>query len=44
VLFESVKKTADGLVEMLEGYSDNYIRVTVPYKAEWSNQIVDWTI
>ena len=44
VLFESVKKTADGSVEMLEGYSDNYIRVTVPYKAEWSNQIVDWTI
>jgi threonylcarbamoyladenosine tRNA methylthiotransferase MtaB len=44
VLFESVKKTADGGMEMLEGYSDNYIRVTVPYKAEWSNQIVDWTI
>ena len=44
VLFESVKKTADGGMEMLEGYSDNYIRVTIPYKAEWSNQIVDWTI
>ena len=44
VLFESVKKTADGGMEMLEGYSDNYIRVTIPYKAEWTNQIVDWTI
>jgi threonylcarbamoyladenosine tRNA methylthiotransferase MtaB len=44
VLFESVKKTADGSMEMLEGYSDNYIRVTIPYKAELSNQIVDWTI
>jgi threonylcarbamoyladenosine tRNA methylthiotransferase MtaB len=44
VLFESVKKTADGKMEMLEGYSDNYIRVTIPYKAELSNQIVDWTI
>jgi threonylcarbamoyladenosine tRNA methylthiotransferase MtaB len=44
VLFESVKKTADGGMEILEGYSDNYIRVTTPYKAEWSNQIVDWTI
>jgi len=44
VLFESVKKTADGSMEMLEGYSDNYIRVTIPYKAEFRNQIVDWTI
>jgi len=44
VLFESVKKTADGGMDMLEGYSDNYIRVTTPYRAEWSNQIVDWTI
>ena len=44
VLFESVKKTGDGAMEILEGYSDNYIRVTTPYRAEWSNQIVDWTI
>ncbi len=44
VLFESVKKTADGGIEMLEGYTDNYIRVTTPYRAEWSNQIVDWVI
>ncbi|NBV11015.1 MAG: MiaB/RimO family radical SAM methylthiotransferase, partial [Chitinophagia bacterium] len=44
VLFESVKKAGDGEMEILEGYSDNYIRVTTPYRAEWSNQIVDWTI
>ena len=44
VLFESLKKTGDGEMEILEGYSDNYIRVTTPYRAEWSNQIVDWTI
>jgi threonylcarbamoyladenosine tRNA methylthiotransferase MtaB len=44
VLFESAKKTADGGMEILEGYSDNYIRVTTPYRAEWSNQIVDWII
>jgi threonylcarbamoyladenosine tRNA methylthiotransferase MtaB len=37
VLFESVNKNG-----MMEGYSDNYIKVTTPYKAEWENQIVDW--
>lgn len=44
VLFESMKHSADGAMEILEGYSDNYIRVSTPYRAEWSNQIVDWTI
>jgi threonylcarbamoyladenosine tRNA methylthiotransferase MtaB len=39
VLFESVNKNG-----MMEGYSDNYIKVTTPYKAEWENQIVDWEI
>src|SRR5438552_3888343 len=29
---------------MMEGYTDNYIKVTAPYKAEWVNQIVDWKI
>jgi len=29
---------------MMEGYTDNYIRVTTPYRKEWANQIVDWTI
>jgi threonylcarbamoyladenosine tRNA methylthiotransferase MtaB len=39
VLFEGHPK--DG---MIEGYTDNYIRVTVPYRQEWVNQVVDWTL
>ena len=27
---------------MMEGYTDNYIRITTPYRAEWANQIIDW--
>jgi len=30
--------------EMMEGYTDNYIKVTAPYKAEWANKIVDWRL
>jgi threonylcarbamoyladenosine tRNA methylthiotransferase MtaB len=29
---------------MLEGYTDNYIKIITPYREAWSNQIVDWTI
>ena len=29
---------------MIEGYTDNYIKVIAPYKNEYVNQIVDWTI
>jgi len=29
---------------MMEGYTDNYIRVTAPFKEEWANQIVEWTL
>ena len=29
---------------MMEGYSDNYIKVTTPYREEWANRIVDWTL
>ena len=29
---------------MMEGYTDNYIRITTPYRKEWANQIVDWKI
>lgn len=29
---------------MMEGYTDNYIKITAPYKAEWVNEIVDWKI
>ncbi len=39
VLFEGSEKNG-----MMEGYSDNYIRITTPYKEEWANQIIDWKI
>jgi threonylcarbamoyladenosine tRNA methylthiotransferase MtaB len=29
---------------MMEGYTDNYIKVVAPYKKEWVNQIVDWKL
>jgi threonylcarbamoyladenosine tRNA methylthiotransferase MtaB len=29
---------------MMEGYTDNYIKITAPYKKEWVNEIVDWKI
>ncbi|MEY2646185.1 MAG: hypothetical protein RL158_161, partial [Bacteroidota bacterium] len=39
-----IKQKDPSQTPMLEGYTDNYIRITTPYRAEWSNQIVDWTI
>lgn len=39
VLFEGHNK--DG---MMEGYTDNYIRIQTPYRPEWANRIVDWKI
>ncbi|MEO6327775.1 MAG: tRNA (N(6)-L-threonylcarbamoyladenosine(37)-C(2))-methylthiotransferase MtaB [Ginsengibacter sp.] len=39
VLFEYKNKSG-----MIEGYTDNYIRVTASYKDEWVNEIVDWKI
>ncbi len=39
VLFETMNKNS-----MLEGYTDNYIKVTVPYQAEWENKIAAWKI
>lgn len=44
VLFESIKQKDPNDIAMLEGYTDNYIRITTPYRPEWSNQIVDWKI
>jgi threonylcarbamoyladenosine tRNA methylthiotransferase MtaB len=29
---------------MMEGYTDNYIKATTPFKPEWVNQIIDWSI
>ncbi|WP_046369571.1 tRNA (N(6)-L-threonylcarbamoyladenosine(37)-C(2))-methylthiotransferase MtaB [Flavihumibacter petaseus] len=39
VLFEGNAKNG-----MMEGYTDNYIRVTTPYREEWVNQVVEWTL
>lgn len=39
VLFEGHNKNG-----MMEGYTDNYIRISIPYREEWANQLVDWTI
>ncbi len=39
VLFESHEKEG-----MMEGYTDNYIRVTTPFRAEWGNRVVDWEL
>lgn len=39
VLFEDHEKNG-----MMEGYTDNYIRISTPYRKEWANQVVDWTI
>jgi len=29
---------------MMEGYTDNYIKVTTPYREEWANAILDWKL
>ena len=29
---------------IMEGYTDNYIKITTPYRKEWVNEIVDWKI
>jgi threonylcarbamoyladenosine tRNA methylthiotransferase MtaB len=29
---------------MMEGYTDNYIKVTTPYRQEWANTILDWRL
>jgi len=39
VLFER-----NGKNEMMEGYTDNYIKITTPYRKEWANEIVEWTV
>ena len=44
VLFESVKQKDPQDIAMLEGYTDNYIRIVTPFRTEWSNKIVDWKI
>ena len=39
VLFERSRDKA-----MMEGYTDNYIKVSVPFQQQWVNQIVDWRL
>jgi threonylcarbamoyladenosine tRNA methylthiotransferase MtaB len=29
---------------LMEGYTDNYIKVTTPYREEWANRIIDWQL
>lgn len=39
VLFESHDKNG-----IMEGYTDNYIKVKTPYRQQWVNEIVDWKL
>ncbi|HPZ88935.1 MAG TPA: MiaB/RimO family radical SAM methylthiotransferase, partial [Flavihumibacter sp.] len=39
VLFEGHAKSG-----MMEGYTDNYIRVSTPHRDEWVNQLIDWPL
>jgi threonylcarbamoyladenosine tRNA methylthiotransferase MtaB len=39
VLFEQEEKNG-----MIEGYTDNYIRISTPHQMELKNKIVDWEI
>lgn len=39
VLFEHQNKNG-----MMEGYTDNYIRVSTPYRNDWENSIVEWNL
>jgi len=39
VLFERAPKG-----EMMEGFTDNYIKIQAPYKAEWANAVVEWVV
>lgn len=29
---------------VMEGYTDNYIKITTPYREEWAGQIIDWRL
>jgi threonylcarbamoyladenosine tRNA methylthiotransferase MtaB len=39
VLFETKNKNG-----MMEGYTDNYIKITAPFNEAWENNIVEWKI
>lgn len=39
VLFEQENRNG-----MMEGYTDNYIRISTPFREAWVNQLVEWEI
>jgi threonylcarbamoyladenosine tRNA methylthiotransferase MtaB len=39
VVFEAHNKNG-----MMEGYTDNYIKISTPYRKEWGNEIVEWKL
>jgi len=39
VLFESANKNGT-----IEGYTDNYIKITAAYNKDWENSVVDWVV
>ncbi|MBS1643073.1 MAG: tRNA (N(6)-L-threonylcarbamoyladenosine(37)-C(2))-methylthiotransferase MtaB [Bacteroidetes bacterium] len=39
VLFEDAEKNG-----LMEGYTDNYIRIQTPYRKEWANAIIDYRL
>lgn len=39
VLFEGSDKQG-----MMEGYTDNYIKVATPFREEWVNRVIDWKL
>ena len=39
VLFEHAEKNG-----LMEGYTDNYIKVQAPFRAEWTNSVVQWVV
>ena len=39
VLFEIFEKNG-----MMEGYTDNYLRIQTPFRKEWANKVVDWIV
>lgn len=39
VLMEGLNKSG-----MMEGYTDNYIKITTPFRQEWVNTVVEWTL
>ena len=39
VLFEGKNKNS-----MMDGFTDNYIKVTTPFREEWTNKIIEWKL